>query len=180
MTTRETDQVPDHPGVALHPPLFYLSALAISWVLNKFAPLPLSGLGFGGARLAGVVLLIFGLGIVIAGRQMMIRHGTNINPTKPTTAIIQTGPYRFSRNPLYLALTITYCGIGLLLNTWWAFLLLPIVLVAMHFLVVRREGTLSRTEVRRRLPALSVAGAAVSLKEKRKSAIIPMNANRHE
>ncbi len=69
----------------------------------------------------------------------MIKHGTNVNPTLPTTVIVESGPFRFTRNPLYLGLTLIYIGLLLLLNTWRSlFLLIPVWLV-MHFLVVRRE-----------------------------------------
>lgn len=143
MANTETDHVPDRAGVAVHPPLFYLSVLAIAYVLNGFFPLRL--LHSGAARLAGLIPVILGLGIIAIGRLTMDAHGTNINPTKPTTTIIETGLYRFSRNPLYIALTITYCGLALLLNTWWPYILLPFVLATMHFLVVRREeGYLER------------------------------------
>lgn len=127
----------DHPDVSIHPPLFYLAALALSYALNKFEPLPIfNGLA---PRMAGLALVVAGLSIVASGRRIMKAHGTNINPTRPTMTIIQTGPYRYSRNPLYLSLTTAYCGFGLLMNTWWPFILLPLVLLPMHFLVVLRE-----------------------------------------
>ncbi len=127
----------DHPDVVIHPPLFYLAALVLSYVLNKFQPRPIFDSLI--PRLLGLFFVIAGLSIIAAGRRMMRAHGTNINPTKPTTAIIQSGPYRYSRNPLYLSLTLAYCGLAMLINTWWAvFLLLP-VLLSMHFLVVLRE-----------------------------------------
>ena len=69
----------------------------------------------------------------------MVQRGTNVNPTLPTTAIVENGPFRLTRNPLYLGLTFIYVGLSFFLNTWWSlFLLIPVWLV-MHFLVVRRE-----------------------------------------
>lgn len=84
-------------------------------------------------------MAIAGLSVIANGRRLMVAHGTNINPTKPTMTIIQSGPYRYSRNPLYLSLTLVYCGLALLINTWWAVIFLPAVLLSMHFLVVLRE-----------------------------------------
>ncbi len=69
----------------------------------------------------------------------MVAHGTNVNPTLPTTSIVTTGPYRFTRNPLYLGLTMIYLGLTLAINTWWSLLLLVPVLFVMHFDVVLRE-----------------------------------------
>lgn len=69
----------------------------------------------------------------------MLAAETNINPFKPTTSIVRTGPFRFTRNPLYLAMTLIYLGLTLLANTWWCFPLLVPVLLLIHFGVVKRE-----------------------------------------
>jgi protein-S-isoprenylcysteine O-methyltransferase Ste14 len=65
--------------------------------------------------------------------------GTNVNPALPTTAIVASGPFRFSRNPLYLALTLLYLGLTLAFNTWWGIVVLIPVLIIMHRGVVLRE-----------------------------------------
>jgi protein-S-isoprenylcysteine O-methyltransferase Ste14 len=61
------------------------------------------------------------------------------DPLRPTTAIVTSGPFRFSRNPLYLGLTLVYSGVTLLFDTWWGVLLLVPVMVVMHRGVVLRE-----------------------------------------
>ena len=128
----------DHSGVPIHPPLFFLSALLLGVVIDdrvRSFPVFLNDRW----RWLGLIPLVIGFGIVATGRRALIRQGTNVNPTQPTTAIVETGPFRFTRNPLYLGLTLLYIGLSLLLNTWWSvFLLVPIWLV-MHFAVVRRE-----------------------------------------
>ena len=65
--------------------------------------------------------------------------GTNVNPGRPTTAIVTSGPFRFSRNPLYLSLTLLYFGLILAFNTWRGIILLVPLLIIMHFGVVLRE-----------------------------------------
>ena len=65
--------------------------------------------------------------------------GTNVNPALPTTATVASGPFRFSRNPLYLALTLLYLGLTLAFNTWWGIVVLVPVLIIMHHGVVLRE-----------------------------------------
>jgi protein-S-isoprenylcysteine O-methyltransferase Ste14 len=62
-----------------------------------------------------------------------------VNPGRPTTAITSSGPYRFSRNPLYVSLTLMFLGLTLAANTWWGLVLLVPVLMLMHFGVVLRE-----------------------------------------
>src|SRR5215510_7754334 len=87
----------------------------------------------------GLALLVLGVGIAAWGRRTMQAAGTNVNPALPTTAIVTSGPFRFSRNPLYLALTLLYLGLTLALNTWWGIVVLVPVLIIMHRGVVLRE-----------------------------------------
>jgi protein-S-isoprenylcysteine O-methyltransferase Ste14 len=70
---------------------------------------------------------------------VMKHAGTHIDPYKPTMALVVDGPFRFTRNPLYLSLTLLYSGTAFLLNLLWAILLLPIALVIMQFGVICRE-----------------------------------------
>jgi len=65
--------------------------------------------------------------------------GTNVNPSLPTTSIVTSGPFRLSRNPLYVAVTLLYFGLILALNTWWGIIMLIPLLIIMHFGVVLRE-----------------------------------------
>src|SRR3954447_25168703 len=115
MANRDGPEPADHANVALHPPLFYLAALALAFAFKHVYSFPV----FTGniPRFPAIVLAVVGLGIVATGRQVMQKHRTNLNPTKPTTTIIQTGPWRYSRNPLYIALTMAYTGFALLMNT---------------------------------------------------------------
>jgi protein-S-isoprenylcysteine O-methyltransferase Ste14 len=127
----------DHPGVAVHPPLFFLSALVVAFIVNWMWPLPIFGPA--NVRWAGLAGVVLGIMIIAAGRVALKKAGTNINPTKPVTALVRSGPYRFSRNPLYLGLTLIYLGLSVALNTWWAVGFLVPVWLVMHFAVVRRE-----------------------------------------
>ena len=73
------------------------------------------------------------------GRRTMTAAGTNVRPTRPATTIVTAGPFRYSRNPLYVALTLLYVGLTIAVNTWWGMVLLVPLLAAMHFGVVLRE-----------------------------------------
>jgi protein-S-isoprenylcysteine O-methyltransferase Ste14 len=127
----------DNPGVAVLPPLLYGSALVVVLVLRWFGPVPI--LGPAVALWLGLSLIVFAVAIAIWGRTTMHGAGTNVNPLKPTTAIVTTGPFRFSRNPLYLALTLLYLGLTLAFNTWWGIVVLVPLLIIMHYGVVLRE-----------------------------------------
>ena len=69
----------------------------------------------------------------------MKQAGTNVNHLQPATSLVITGPFRFSRNPLYLSLTILFAGLSLVVNTLWGFIALVPVLVVLHFGVILRE-----------------------------------------
>ncbi len=128
----------DHSGVPVHPPLWFLSALLLGALLDDRVYRLLIFTNNTG-RWIGVVVAIIGIALVATGRATMVRHGTNVNPTQPATTIVQTGPFRFTRNPLYVGLTIIYVGLSFALNTWWSLFLLIPVWIVMHLFVVRRE-----------------------------------------
>jgi protein-S-isoprenylcysteine O-methyltransferase Ste14 len=127
----------DNSGVVVRPPLLYGAAFVVVLVLRWFWPMPI--LGHAVALSAGLVLVVLGVGIAIWGRRTMEVAGTNVDPLLPTTAIVTSGPFRYSRNPLYAALTLFSLGLTLAVNTWWGIVLLVPVLVIMHRGVVLRE-----------------------------------------
>jgi protein-S-isoprenylcysteine O-methyltransferase Ste14 len=127
----------DKPGVAAPPPLLYGSAFVLVLVFRWFWPIPISG--HAGALWLGLALLVLGVGIAAWGIRTMQAAGTNVNPGLPTTVIVASGPFRFSRNPLYLALTLLHLGLTLAFNTWWGIVVLVPVLIIMHRGVVLRE-----------------------------------------
>lgn len=67
------------------------------------------------------------------------RAGTSASPYRPSAALTTTGPFRFSRNPIYLAMTGLYLGVSLLVNSVWPLLLLAPLLLVMHRGVILRE-----------------------------------------
>ena len=64
---------------------------------------------------------------------------TTLDVNKPVSSLVQDGPFRYSRNPGYLSLTILYAGIAILRNALWAILLLPMVLYVIQREVIERE-----------------------------------------
>ena len=127
----------DTPGVIAPPPLIYLTALVIGLGLSYLAPTPFlpRSLAYG----LGAVLILIGAWIIISARRMMLRAGTAIRPTIPTTALVTTGPFRFTRNPLYVGATLIYVGIAVAARSLWALALLLVVLAVMQRGVIDRE-----------------------------------------
>lgn len=131
---------PDNPGLIAPPPLIYASSLLVGLLLNLLLPVKLlSKRRRSVSLIAGAVGAGLGVMLARAAFQRMQSAKTNVNPTQPTTTIVMEGPYRLTRNPIYVALTLLYAGIALLFNSFWAMLLLPFVLIIMNLGVIERE-----------------------------------------
>jgi protein-S-isoprenylcysteine O-methyltransferase Ste14 len=131
------DDERDNPGFLLPPPLTYLLTLLLGLVLDRRSHLPF--LPRGVARILGWPLL--GGGVLLNGwfNFTMRRADTPINPRKPVSKLITEGPFRYTRNPAYLSLTMLYAGIALLRRALWAILLLPLVVVVIQRDQIERE-----------------------------------------
>lgn len=127
----------DRAGVIAPPPLIYAGIFLIGYLFQRAYPLPLFPEPFN--SFLGASLIIVSLLLAISGMWALKRAGTHIDPFKPTTVLVVDGPYRFSRNPLYLSLTFLYTGIAVLFNLCGPILILPLALILMQFGVVIRE-----------------------------------------
>ena len=132
-----TDSSTDKPNVIILPPLLFGLGIVTGFLLQWLAPRPIMA---SDARFwIGGLALVLGLILAFWGRRVMEQAGTNVNPTLPTTALVATGPFRFSRNPLYVSLTLMYTGLAVVANALWVLLLLAPVVIVLHYGVVRRE-----------------------------------------
>src|SRR5688500_4176199 len=130
----------DHAGVFVPPPLLYVIPLLLAVMLHSRRPWPLDDGNSPVIMLGGAIMIATGVAIGIASVYSFRKASTTMLPAgRPTTAIVATGPYRFTRNPMYVAMACTYTGLSLLLNTVWALLLLPVVVIVVDLLVIRRE-----------------------------------------
>jgi protein-S-isoprenylcysteine O-methyltransferase Ste14 len=127
----------DSPGVVVFPPVLFAGTLVLGLVLHWIRPVPL--LPSLVARLLGLVILVLSGALARAAERAMKRAGTNIRPDQPTLAIVTAGPFRFTRNPLYLAGTGLYLAIALLVNGLGLLVLVLPMLAVLHWGVVRRE-----------------------------------------
>lgn len=127
----------DNAGVIAPPPLIYLAGLGAGLALHWLRPIRLASNV--PTRLIG--LAIAGGGLLLG--RIGIRHlhgaGTNVDPYMPVNAIVTSGPYRWTRNPLYVGLTLMYLGIAAIVNSLTMLLPLPIVLTIMRRGVIERE-----------------------------------------
>lgn len=132
-----TGSTQDNPGVVAPPPLIYAGALAIGLIVHRFFPVKL--FPGAGARLLGRVCMGISGMLALSAFFEMRRAGTHVDPRHPATALVTQGPFRLTRNPLYLSLTLLYTGIALMVNSLWAILLLPGALIVIRYGVINRE-----------------------------------------
>ncbi|HEX3270748.1 MAG TPA: isoprenylcysteine carboxylmethyltransferase family protein [Ktedonobacterales bacterium] len=138
-----TPQGLDSPGVRIPPPLIYALAFLIGWALQARFPLPFLSsplaLGLGVALMAaGGLLIIWSLLTLVRG------HGT-LNTNGASAALVAAGPYRISRNPMYLGLVLLYGGLACAFSVVWALLLLiPLIVYTQLGVIAREERYLDR------------------------------------
>lgn len=127
----------DNPGVVAPPPLIYVGTLAVGLLANALYPVRF--LPHGLSRALGWPLVASGLAILILGLREMKWAETNVDPYHPATAIVSEGPFRYTRNPIYVGFTLIYGGISALANALPPILLLPAVIAVMRRGVIERE-----------------------------------------
>ncbi len=124
----------DSPGVKVPPPLLYTGAFALGMLLQKFAPLRRRE-----ATVAGTGLAAGGVALVVWTRLLFLQRGTTILPTRAVSVLVEGGPFRISRNPIYVGFVAIYIGSSLLRRSVWPLLLLPGVVLVIQTTVIDRE-----------------------------------------
>jgi protein-S-isoprenylcysteine O-methyltransferase Ste14 len=140
MAAHNESPPPDHAGVLIPPPLIFLAPLVLAFVVDqrwKWAIASRAGMGLMAIGVIGIGLAVaLGLSAVAIFRQ----HQTTILPAgRSSRAIVQRGPYRFTRNPMYVAMTTAYIGAALLMNSIWPLLVLPVAVLTIDRYVIPRE-----------------------------------------
>jgi len=128
------------PGIRCPPPFYFLGAGLAAWALGWLRPLAFDAGGRSpGQEVVGWVLLAVGFWMFGWGLSTLVRQRTTFLPDRDANRLVITGPYQHSRNPMYVGMTSTYAGVGLLANSGWALLLLPFVLIFVSARVIGRE-----------------------------------------
>lgn len=128
----------DRSRVMFPPPLLHLATFVAGLGLHFAFPqsfLPDTWMQL----VTGLPFIVISFALVASAFRTMRRSGTDPNAYKPTTAIVVDGPFRFSRNPMYLSFTALYIGIAFAVDALWPFALLPIALVGISLGVIKRE-----------------------------------------
>jgi len=131
------------PGVRVHPPFIFAISILAGIVLNNYWPLAMP-YGIHGSLYGGIFIVLV---ILIAGFSIFEFHraNTDVRPDKPDTALITSGPYRYTRNPLYIGLTLVQISIALWFNNAWVLaLVIPSVIVITQYAITREERYLEK------------------------------------
>ena len=133
-------------GVITRPPLLFLGALLIGFVLDRLLrlPFPVPGIDRVHWILGGPMILI-GLALAAAGIDNFSRAGTPVRSIKPTRALVTIGIHGWTRNPIYLGMFLLFGGIGVAAQSPWTLILtLPLAITIRYGVVAREEAYLER------------------------------------
>ena len=128
----------DSLRVPIVPPLIYALSMTAGIILHLVVPWQLFMQPWIG-QILGWPIIVVGLLLFVWAVSSMLRGGEHPDIHKPTQNLISSGPFAFSRNPIYLSFTVIYLGIALVVNTIWLLVFLPVVLSLLHYTVIQRE-----------------------------------------
>jgi protein-S-isoprenylcysteine O-methyltransferase Ste14 len=130
----------DKPGVIAPPPLLFAGAIAIGLALHYWV-IPIGfGLGAGVRYGVGGVLIAAALGMGLGAIRLFGKAGTHVEPWKPATALVTSGIYAYTRNPMYMGMALIHVGLSLIFDS------VTVLLLLVPFLVVIRYGVIGREE----------------------------------
>ncbi|MEK1930754.1 MAG: isoprenylcysteine carboxylmethyltransferase family protein [Pararhizobium sp.] len=138
--SKATVNLRDSSGAAARPPIPWALAAFTGLALDWLYPLPFLPAAVPAGWLGGIVFLA-GLALLIWAAMTFRRAGTQIQTTEPTSTIVEEGPYRFTRNPIYIGMFLGLIGLAVGFDSLW-----PIVLLVPFYLVIR-YGVVAREEV---------------------------------
>jgi protein-S-isoprenylcysteine O-methyltransferase Ste14 len=130
--------------VVIRPPLAWALAVMAGFALDWLMPLPLLPAAVPARWLGGAVLAV-ALALFAWAIATIMLSGSNVPTNRPTIAIVATGPYRFTRNPIYFGMMLALAGLAIAFDSAWLLLVLaPFALVIRYGVVAREEAYLER------------------------------------
>jgi len=127
----------DYANVKVHPPILLLFHVLGAFLLNWLLPLPFDFIK--PFEWIGYILVFIGLGFAFSAVSQFGKMHTTLDPHGSVSAIVTSGPYRFSRNPIYLGFVWTLIGLPLAVGNSWGAVLSPLLMLSMYQLVIKHE-----------------------------------------
>ena len=119
------------------PPLIFIAGLIVGFALDFFWPVPLVPMEI--RIYAGGFIILISFVPAILMMRLFIKARTNLDVRKPTHKIVTSGPFRWTRNPAYLSLSLLVLGIAIVADSIWVLLLLVVAMIVTHYKVILRE-----------------------------------------
>jgi protein-S-isoprenylcysteine O-methyltransferase Ste14 len=123
--------------VPFPPPLSFALAILLGWLLQR--RLSISFVSTALAPLLGGTVVVAGVVLAALSVREFRRFQTSLRPDRPSTAVVQTGPYRYSRNPMYVAMAAVQLGVAIWLNNFWILLMLIPAIVITSVIIAKEE-----------------------------------------
>lgn len=129
----------DTPAILAPPPLLFFACLLLGWGAGLIWPFEPLQLEFAVRLILGSAFFLGAVALAIPALLVMHRFNTPAEPWKPTTRIVTTGPFRYTRNPIYIAMLLALAGIAAMTASGWLLLFVPILFLLLNYGVVRPE-----------------------------------------
>ena len=123
----------------LPPPVVYAVTFLAGWGVGHVDGSSPAWIGTAAARWLGLALLIIGVVVATTCVRLFVSRRTTVNPAGRPAQLVSSGAYAWSRNPMYVCLTVIYAGAALVLGQVWSLLLLPLPWAAANFIVIPFE-----------------------------------------
>ena len=136
----------DYAEVAIKPPVLFLGALLLGYLLTRYFPLgpglaTPNGLGL----MVGLIFVVAGFALAFLSVRRFRLAGTSVVPGEPAAELVTVGPYRVIRNPIYVGFVLVYFGMAIVLTSLWTLLLLlPVLVILQRGVILREEAYLER------------------------------------
>ena len=133
----------DRPNVIPWPPILFLGALALAYLLSRVLPLLLPGPVALFVRV-GWLLVVASLGFMLWAFLAFRQHQTSVLPNRRADALITAAPFNISRNPIYLSEAVLLFGLGLVnASLWYVLVIAPFMLAVSRMAIIREEAHLA-------------------------------------
>jgi len=129
----------DRPSIIIPPPLIFFAFMGVGFLLDYLFPLKIIRWPWWPRIICSGILIAISGYLALGSMIVLLRNKTPFDPSKPTVKIVRQGPFRFSRNPMYLALLLILAGVAFVNGSIWMSLAVPALLIVLDIIAVRPE-----------------------------------------
>jgi protein-S-isoprenylcysteine O-methyltransferase Ste14 len=140
MPDQEKNGARINPVMRIPVPWVFILAYLIGFVVQLYLPIPIRSPEIVRiALVAGLILVVIGVAVAFSALGIFRKRNTTTIPFKTPTSLVTSGPYRFTRNPMYVGLTLVYLGVAGTRADIWPVIVLPVMLAYVNFIVLPVE-----------------------------------------